>query len=161
MYSTDSRVHTVQQFGLGKVEMKILDWSKSLEYEKVNGLYVLKRPVWIDFEHNYGKFRIKVDKGGLTDGLSVPRIFRWYLPDWDDSNPLYNISGICHDGIYGSECMCKELGDQLFYEALLIAHIPRYKAKVALWAVEHLAGLHYGSEHDDFGISEYVSLTSL
>lgn len=142
-------------------EIKILNWSRVCNYENVNGLYVLKNDVWIDFSYNYGKFRIKVDKGGLTDGLSVPKIFRWYLPDWDDSNPLYNISGISHDGMYGSELVSKELADHIFYEGLLKAGISRTKAKVALIAVEKLAGLHYGREHDDFGISEYVSLTCI
>ena len=140
-------------------EIKILNWSRVCNYEKINGLYVLKNDVWLDFEHNGSKFRIKVDKGGLTDGLSVPKIFRWYLPDWDDNNVLYNIAGICHDGMYGSELVSKELADHIFYEGLLKAGISRTKAKVALIAVEKLAGLHYGREHDDFGISEYVSLT--
>ena len=141
--------------------MKVVGYSPTCRYHKVNGLYVLDEDVWLDFELHGTKFRIKVDKGALTDGLSVPKIFRWYLPDWDDSNPLYNISGICHDGMYGSELVCKEMADQLFYQGLILAHIPRRKASVALWSVERLAGLHYGSEHDDFGISEYVSLNTL
>ena len=81
--------------------IKIINWCRICDYEIVNGLYVLKNDVWIDFEHNNTKFRIKVDKGGLTDGLSVPKIFQWYLPAWNDSNVLYNICGICHDGAYG------------------------------------------------------------
>lgn len=141
--------------------MKVIGYAPTCRYHKVNGLYVLDEDVWMDFELHGTKFRIKVDKGALTDGLSVPKIFRWYLPDWDDSNPLYNISGICHDGCYGSELLCKEMADQLFYQGLILAHKPRRKASVALWGVEHLAGLHYGSEHDDFGISEYVSLNTL
>ena len=72
--------------------MDILDWSNICNYEKVNNLYVLKNDVWVDFVHNGVKFRITVDKGAMTDGLSVPRIFRWYLPCWDDSNVLYNVA---------------------------------------------------------------------
>lgn len=142
-------------------DIKILNWSRVCNYEIVNGLYVLKNDVWLDFEHNGSKFRIKVDKGGLTDGLSVPKIFRWYLPDWDDNNVLYNVAGICHDGMYGSEVVCKELADEIFYKGLLMAGISRSKATVAKYAVQYLAGLHYGREHDDFGISEYVSLTCI
>lgn len=141
--------------------MKVVGYAPTCRYHKVNGLYVLDEDVWMDFELHGTKFRIKVDKGAMTDGLSVPKIFRWYLPDWDDSNPLYNIAGIVHDGCYGSELLCKEMADQLFYQGLILAHKPRRKALVALWAVEKLAGLHYGSEHDDFGISEYVSLNTL
>lgn len=138
--------------------VKIISWSDICNYEKVNGLYVLKNDVWIDFEYNYGKFRIKVDKGAMTDGLSVPKIFRWYLPDWNDNNVLYNVAGIAHDGMYGSEAVCKDLADEIFYQGLLTAGISRSKATVAKYAVQYLAGLHYGHNNDDFGISEYVSL---
>lgn len=141
--------------------VKIISWSDICNYEKVNGLYVLKNDVWVDFEYNYGKFRIKVDKGAMTDGLSVPKIFRWYLPDWDDKNVLYNIVGICHDGMYGSEVVCKDLADEIFYQGLLTAGISRSKATVAKYAVQYLAGLHYGHNNDDFNISPYVSLTCL
>ena len=138
--------------------MKIINWCSVCDYEMVNGLYVLKNDVWIEFEHNNTKFRIKVDKGGLTDGLSVPRIFQWYLPAWNDSNVLYNTAGICHDGAYGSELLAKDIADELFYQGLVMAGISKSKAKVAKYAVQYLAGLHYGREHDDFGISEYVSV---
>ena len=141
--------------------VKIISWSDICNYEKVNGLYVLKNDVWIDFEYNYGKFRIKVDKGAMTDGLSVPKIFRWYLPDWNDKNVLYNVSGIAHDGMYGSELVSKDLADEIFYQGLLTAGISRSKATVAKYAVQYLAGLHYGHNNDDFNISPYVSLTCL
>lgn len=140
-------------------DVKIIDWSTSISVHKVNGLYVLDNPVYIIFKYNGSKFRIKVDKGAMTDGLSVPKIFRWYLPDWDDNNVLYNGVGICHDGMYGSEIVCKDLADEIFYQGLLTAGITRSKATVAKYAVQYLAGLHYGRKNDDFGISEYVSLT--
>ena len=71
--------------------IKIVDWSNIVDYKKVNGLYVIQNDVWIDFLYNDNKFRITVNAGAMTDGLSVPKIFRWYLPDWNDNNPLYNI----------------------------------------------------------------------
>lgn len=141
--------------------IKIVDWSNEVNYKKVNGLYVIQNDVWIDFLYNDNKFRISVDVGAMTDGLSVPKIFQWYLPDWDDSNPLYNIAGICHDGAYGSELLSKDIADELFYQALIKAGISKSKATVAKWAVEHLAGLHYGKKNDDFGISEYVNVEAV
>ena len=39
--------------------------------------------------------------------------------------------------------------------------ISKSKATVAKWAVEHLAGLHYGRENDDFGICPYIKLESI
>lgn len=141
--------------------IKIVAWSNEVNYKKVNGLYVIQNDVWIDFLYNDNKFRITVDAGAMTDGLSVPKIFRWYLPDWNDSNPLYNIAGICHDGAYGSELLSKDIADELFYQGLIKAGISKSKATVAKWAVEHLAGLHYGKKNDDFGISEYVSVEAI
>lgn len=141
--------------------IKIVDWSNEVNYKKVNGLYVIQNNVWIDFLYNDNKFRISVDAGAMTDGLSVPKIFRWYLSDWNDSNPLYNIAGICHDGAYGSELLSKDIADELFYQALIKAGISKSKATVAKWAVEHLAGLHYGKKNDDFSISEYVNVEAI
>lgn len=141
--------------------IKIVDWSNVVNYLKVNGLYVIQNDVWIDFLYNDNKFRITVDAGAMTDGLSVPKIFRWYLPDWNDNNPLYNIAGICHDGAYGSELLSKDIADELFYQGLIKAGISKSKATVAKWAVEHLAGLHYGKKNDDFGIAEYVDVEAV
>lgn len=141
--------------------IKIVDWSNVVNYKKVNCLYVIQNDVWIDFLYNDNKFRITVDAGAMTDGLSVPKIFRWYLPDWNDNNPLYNIAGICHDGAYGSELLSKDIADELFYQGLIKAGISKSKATVAKWAVEHLAGLHYGKNNDDFGIAEYVNVEAV
>ena len=139
-------------------KIKIIDWSNSISVDKVNGLYVLKNKVYLDILYFDENIRIIIDKGAMTDGLSVPKIFRWYLPDWDNDNVLYNIAGIVHDGLYGSEKVSKELADEIFYQGLLKAGISKYKATIAKWAVEHLAGLHYGREHDDFDIAPYVHI---
>lgn len=138
--------------------IRIYNWSRTCDYKKVNFLYVLKNNVWIDFEYAGNGYRIQIDKGAMTDGLSIPKIFRWYLPVWDDKNILYNIAGICHDGAYGSELLAKPLADELFYKGLVMAGIPEYKAKTARWAVENLAGLHYGRKYDDYDIAPYVSI---
>ena len=143
------------------IKIKIIDWSNSISVDKVNGLYVLKNKVYLDILYFDENIRIIIDKGAMTDGLSVPKIFRWYLPDWDNDNVLYNIAGIVHDGLYGSEKVSKELADEIFYQGLLKAGISKSKATIAKWAVEHLAGLHYGREHDDFDIAPYVSIEIL
>ena len=141
--------------------VKIINWSDPISVNKVNGLFVLNNPVFIEFTCNNDNFRITVDKGAMTDGLSVPKIFQLYLPAWDKDNVLYNIAGICHDGMYGSELVSKDLADEIFYQGLLKAGISKSKATVAKWAVEHLAGLHYGKNNDDYGISPFVHLDSI
>lgn len=136
----------------------INDWSNTCAYDKVNDLYVMKNNVYLDFTYNGTNLRFIVDKGAMTDGLSVPKIFRWYLPVWNDKNILYNIAGICHDGMYGSELISKDIADLIFYNGLVKAGISKTKASAAKYAVQYLAGLHYGKEHDDFGISPYCHL---
>ena len=136
----------------------INDWSNTCAYDKVNDLYVMKNNVYLDFTYNGTNLRFIVDKGAMTDGLSVPKIFRWYLPVWNDKNILYNIAGICHDGMYGSELISKDIADLIFYNGLIKAGISKTKASAAKYAVQYLAGLHYGKEHDDFGISPYCHL---
>lgn len=137
--------------------MKILNYSECFA-KKINGLYVLQNDVHLDFGFNSYSYRFIVHKGAMTDGLSVPKIFQWYLPDWDNSNTLYNVAGIVHDAAYGSELLSKTIADQLFYEGLISAGINRFKASTAKWAVQNLAGLHYGKKHDDFGIAEYANI---
>ena len=136
----------------------INDWSNTCAYDKVNDLYIMKNNVYLDFTYNGTNLRFIVDKGAMTDGLSVPKIFRWYLPVWNDKNILYNIAGICHDGMYGSELISKDIADLIFYNGLIKAGISKTKASAAKYAVQYLAGLHYGKEHDDFGISPYCHL---
>lgn len=63
--------------------------------------------------------------------------------------------------MYGSELVSKNLADEIFYQGLLKAGISKSKATVAKWAVEYLAGLHYGKNNDDYGISPYVKLDSI
>ena len=41
----------------------IKDWSNCCDYEKVNGLYVLKQNVYIEFTYNGSRLRFIVDKG--------------------------------------------------------------------------------------------------
>lgn len=144
-----------------KSNITIIDWSPTCEYKKVNGLYVLTNDVYNTFQFGPFVYEITVKKGAMTDGLSVPRLFQWYLPCWDDKNVLYNISGIVHDACYGSEILSKSFADALFHQDLITAGISKRKANIALWCVENLAGLRYGRDKDDFDIAPFVRLKHL
>lgn len=141
-----------------KSNITIIDWSNTCEYKKVNGLYVLLDDIYITFSCGPFVFEITVKKGAMTDGLSVPRLFRFFLPCWDDKNVLYNISGIVHDACYGSEILSKSFADALFHRSLVTAGISKRKANIAGWCVENLAGLRYGRDKDDFDIAPFVRL---
>lgn len=109
----------------------------------------------------YALFRFK--KGFKCDGLSVPRLFRWFLPSWDEKNRLYNLAGALHDwlyatkGAYGrftrSEC------DDIFRGLMREAGIGRIKAGTADIAVGLFAGCwrHWGN--DSYSVGGLVHLS--
>ena len=105
-------------------------------------------------------FRFK--KGFKCDGLSVPWLFRWFLPSWDEKNWLYNLAGAVHDwlyatkGAYGrftrSEC------DDIFRGLMRGAGIGRFKAGTADLSVGLFAwcGRHWGN--DSYRVGGLVQL---
>lgn len=77
-----------------------------------------------DEYNNY--YQIILDKGYRCDGLSVPKIFRWYLPSWDKDNSVYNLAGAIHDALYtvkGAHLFTREECDDVFRGLLRDASI--------------------------------------
>ena len=109
--------------------------------------------VWSD--NNGKEYRFEFRRGLVWDGASVPKIFRWYLPNIDEMNLPYTLAGLVHDFCYGSECLSKDLADDLFRGTMRDAGIPRRKASFAEWLVEHFAKSHYGKKNDRHGIRFY------
>lgn len=101
------------------------------------------------------EYRIDFRRGLIWDGASVPKMFRWYLPNIDERNLVYTLAGLAHDFCYGSECLSKDLADDLFRGTMRDAGIPRRKASFAEWLVEHFAKNHYGKKNDRNGIRFY------
>lgn len=107
------------------------------------------RTVIRDENDNY--WQIILDKGYRCDGLSVPKIFRWYLPSWDKENSLYNLAGALHDALYtlrGAKIFNREECDDGFRGLLRDAGISRSKAGLADMAVGLFAGgeKHWGND---------------
>ena len=73
----------------------------------------------------------------------------------DEMNLPYTLAGLVHDYCYGSECLSKDLADDLFRGTMRDAGIPRRKASFAEWLVEHFAKSHYGKKNDRHGIRFY------
>ena len=102
-----------------------------------------------DEYNNY--YQIILDKGYRCDGLSVPKVFRWYLPSWDKDNQLYNLSGSIHDALYtlkGANMFTREECDDIFRGLLRDSGISRAKAGLADMAVGLFAGgdRHWGND---------------
>ena len=96
-------------------------------------------------------YQIILDKGYRCDGLSVPVVFRWYLPSWDKDNQLYNLAGAIHDALYtlkGANMFTREGCDDIFRGLLRDSGISRAKAGLADMAVGLFAGgdRHWGSD---------------
>lgn len=101
--------------------------------------------------------------GFRCDGLSVPKLFRWYLKSWDSSNELYNMAGAFHDWLYTTKgfthLFTREECDDIFRGILREAGKSRGKAGVADKAVEWFAGgkAHWGN--DDYNVGELVKMS--
>lgn len=113
-----------------------------------------------DYEQRW-QCEIDILPGFKCDGLSVPVIFRWFLPSWDKKNGLYNLAGAIHDGLYAncgyyafnrSEC------DDIFRGLLRESGICRFKASSADWCVGKFAGgdSHWGN--DSYNCKDLIKL---
>lgn len=86
------------------------------------------------------------------DGLSVPRPLRWFLPNWDESNQLYNLAGALHDWLYATVGAYKVFSrsecDDIFRGILRESGQSRFKASTADYMVGLFAGnsRHWGRD---------------
>ena len=60
---------------------------------KTDNTYILQKRIRAIIRDEYNnQYQIILDKGYRCDGLSVPKVFQWYLPSWDKDNQLYNLA---------------------------------------------------------------------
>lgn len=100
--------------------------------------------------------------GFKCDGLSVPKIFRWFLKNWDSENDLYNIAGLCHDLGYaaaGFALFSREEIDDIFRGMLREAGKDRRRAGLADLALRAFAGGHWGT--DEYNCRAFASFEIL
>ena len=100
--------------------------------------------------------------GYKWDGLSVPKIFQWFIPSWDKSNPKFNAAGMLHDAAYATGgfygWLTREECDDLLRSTLREAGYGRFKAGVADLCVGWFAG---GKKHwkaDKYDSARFVTL---
>ena len=88
------------------------------------------------------------------DGLSVPKPFRWFLPNWDDDNQLYNLAGALHDWLYATDGVYKTFTrsecDDIFRGILHVSGQGRLRASTA----DFMVGL-FGWNSRHWGRDEY------
>lgn len=125
-----------------------------------NNKYILENDIEVILkEGNYGYIvRIYITAGAVWDGLSVPYMFRWFLPNYFIDNPLANVAGLVHDAMYASELVSKDAADDMFRGILRDAGISRLRASTAEYLVDKFAKKHYGIEHDKYDLRLHTSL---
>ena len=115
-------------------------------------------------DENDRYFEILLDKGYRCDGLSVPKVFRWYLPSWDNKNALYNLAGIIHDALYtvkGASIFSRSECDDVFRGLLRDAGISRSKAGIADWCVGKFAGGDKHGGNDSWNNTELIHVSTV
>ena len=101
-------------------------------------------------------------QGFRCDGLSVPKIFRWFLPSWSEDNQAYNVAGALHDWLYTTKgnfgMFTREECDDIFRGILRESGIGRFKAGCADKAIEWFAGgkSHWGN--DGYGVTSLACM---
>lgn len=103
-------------------------------------------------------YTIQIAKGAIWDGLSIPKMFRWFLSEIDYTNDLYSASGLVHDCLYASELLPKDVADDIFRRILRDSGISRFKCSTAHWCVANFAKCHYGIKHDTNNLRQYVKV---
>lgn len=125
-----------------------------------DGLYLNKSSTYLNVRDEAGSFyHFELYPGFLCDGGSVPKPFQWFMPSWDDGNVLLNLAYCVHDFCYGSECLNRELADDLLRSLLRDAGYNRFHASTVCWAVNSFACCHYGKKHDKYSCRDYGKLT--
>jgi len=123
-------------------------------WEKLpNGCFKLRAKAWISipFIHNGQKKTLFMtfSPGYICDGLSVPKLLRWFLKNWDDSNDLYNLAGVVHDALYtckGFGIFTREECDDFFRGLLRCSGQDRKHASTADFFLWLVAGSHWGND---------------
>lgn len=123
------------------------------EQDEETGLLRLTKGLTVTVREEKGAILKFVFKKGLVwDGLSIPKAFRWFLPNTSASCPIYDIAGLVHDFCYGSGCVSKEKADDIFRSLLRDSGVSRWKAGLSEKCVNWFAKRHYGVKNDRYGI---------
>jgi hypothetical protein len=92
----------------------------------------------------------------MWNGASVPKVFQWFLPNFDRKNNLYNVAALVHDALYASKLWERLRSDDLYRCILRDSGISRLKAGVAD-KVLIFAKKHYGD--DEYNCAHLVSIS--
>ena len=116
-------------------------------WKTIDGVHVLTKNIeTIISDDKNNTYKIIIKKGFKCDGLSVPKLFQWFLPSWDNKNSDFNLAGIIHDALYGKKgfgIFNREDSDSLFRGLLRDAGLNRFHASTADFMLGLFAKNHW------------------
>ena len=96
---------------------------------------------------------VKVRRGFVSDGGSIPRIF-WSLLGVTPYDPRCVYAFILHDYLYRSESVPRLVADRILLEVLQIEPRCRLLQRLAIWAAVRLAGWLAWLDHNPLSVIE-------
>lgn len=129
-------------------------------WHEMNGLYIIDNQFLIQLDDHKHVYTFKIHKGFMTDGGSIPKIFRWFAKGWSDDYK-YNATFILHDWCYASGKVARPIADDMLRSSLRDCGMDRMHASTICWAVNNFAASHYGIMNDDLDCAGYGELVSI
>jgi hypothetical protein len=105
-----------------------------------DGFYVLTAPLF--YESDIAKLLITVPKGAETNFVTGRKMLfvRRIVTD------SMNAAAVVHDELYGSGMLPRKMADDVFYEAMLISDVTKWRAWLAYRCVRLLGSQFYKSD---------------
>jgi hypothetical protein len=117
-----------------------------------NDLFQVQKDCCISVVTNHWKITFTIKAGAIWNGASIPKPFRWFLPQIDYTNQLYNYASLVHDCLYATKKVSKYVADDIFRSILRDSGISRIKAGIAHQCLK-MAKKHYGV--DEHNLKDY------
>lgn len=108
--------------------------------------WILRKKFSYHVGHKNSNDIIEVPVGFITDFASIPRIFWNIAPKWG----RYGKSAIIHDYLYCTHERSRKEADDIFYEAMLVSKVPKWKAKIMYWCVRLFGQKSYTNNNKTF-----------
>lgn len=117
---------------------------------KKGDLVELKEDLIAHLFTDVGYFVAILKKGFTWNGASVPKIFRWFLPNWHKKKEAFNVLSALHDGGFASGGFnglftFDDLND-IYRGGLREIGFGRFKASTACFCITNFSKNHFGQD---------------
>lgn len=95
----------------------------------------------------YGKV-FTVKKGFVSDGMSMPRLFRWLIGDPFEPQFLY--AAVIHDWYYRTQTIDRNLADTIFRSMLAKSGVPAWKCSAIYLSLRAFGWIAWRNNYKKF-----------